>query len=147
MWCRFDFGEALGSGVSRGVGAAVFSASGTFSDSWSTRFARGMAFGVLSGVGDNRCFFADLLDACLAEGRGVFFGFGEGVACVSLRAASSREVFCSSLTCAQSRPATIALTASAAQMRKRTTATESNRARDAIKRRKSKARMSKHETD
>jgi hypothetical protein len=101
VWCRFDFVEALGSGVSRGVGSGVSSASADFSDSLPTSFARGIALGVFSGVADGRCFFFDLLVALFAEGLGDFFGFGEGVASVSLRAASSRELFCPSLTCAQ----------------------------------------------
>ena len=122
----------MGSGVSPGVGFDVFSPS-------LANFAFGIAVAVSSGVGDARCFFVDLLVALFAPGLGDFFGLGEGVACVSLRVVSSREPFCSSLTCAQRKPATIAPTASAAQMRKRTTATESNRARDAIKRRKSEA--------
>jgi hypothetical protein len=124
----------VGSGVSRGVGFDVFSPS-------LANFAFGIVVAASSGVGDARCFFVDLLVALFAPGLGDFFGLGEGVACVSLRVASSRELLCSSLTCAQRRPATIAPTASAAQMRKRTTATETNRARDAIKRRKFEARI------
>ena len=123
----------MGSGVSRGVGFDVFSPS-------LANFAFGIAVAVSSGVGDARCFFVDLLVALFAPGLGDFFGLGVGVARVSLRVVSSGEFLCSSLTCAQRRPAAIAPTASAAQMRKRTTATESNRARDAIKRRKSEAR-------
>ena len=123
----------MGSGVSRGVGFDGFSRS-------LANFAFGIAVAVSSGVGDARWFFVDLLVALFSPGLGDFFGLGEGVACVSLRVVSSGELFCSSLTCAQRRPATIAPMASAAQMRKRTTATESNRARDAIKRRKSDAR-------
>ena len=83
VWCRFDFGEALGSGVSRGVGSGIFSASVGFSDSSPTGFARGMALGVFSGVADARCFFVDLLVAFFAAGLGDFFGFGDGAACVS----------------------------------------------------------------
>ena len=83
VWCRFDFGEAVGSGVSRGVGSGVFSASACFSDSWLTGFARGMALGVSSGVADARCFFVDLLVVLLASGLGDFFGFGEDAACIS----------------------------------------------------------------
>ena len=132
VWCRFDFGEVVGSGVSRGVGSGVFSASVGFSDSLPTSFARGMALGAFSGVADGRCFFVDLLVAFLAAGLGDFFGFGDDSALVSLCSDSPRRLFFSSLTCAQRRPATIAPMASAAQMRKRTTATESNRARGAI---------------
>jgi hypothetical protein len=83
VWCRFDFGEVVGSGVSRGVGFGVFSASVGFSDSSPTTFARGMALGGFSGVADVRCFFVDLLVAFFAAGLGDFLGFGEGVACVS----------------------------------------------------------------
>ena len=83
VWCRFDFGEALGSGVSRGVGSGIFSASVGFSDSSPTGFARGMALGVFPGVADARCFFVDLLVAFFAAGLGDFFGFGDGAACVS----------------------------------------------------------------
>ena len=76
VWCRFDFGEALDFGVSRGVGFGVFSSS-------LTNFALGMAVAVSSGVADARCFFVDLLVALLAAGLGDFLGFGEGVGCVS----------------------------------------------------------------
>jgi hypothetical protein len=76
VWCRFDFGEALGSGVSRGVGFGVFSCS-------LANFAFGMAVAVSSGVADARCFFVDLLVALLAAGLGDFFGFGEDAAYVS----------------------------------------------------------------
>jgi hypothetical protein len=84
VWCRFDFGEALGSGVSRGVGSGVFSVSADFPDSSPTSFARGMALGAFSGVGDGRCLFVDLPVAFLAAGLGDFFGFGDDAACVSL---------------------------------------------------------------
>jgi hypothetical protein len=140
VWCRFDFGEAVGSGVSRGVGSGVVSSS-------LAGFAFGMAVAVSPGVADARCFFVDLPAAFFLAGLGDFFGFGDDLAPVSLCSDSPRRLSCSSLVCAQSRPATIAPTASAAQMRKRTTATESNRARDAIKRRKSQTRISKHETN
>jgi hypothetical protein len=170
VWCRFDFGEAVGSGVSRGVGDALgFSSSPDFSslplrstlglgdffgaaesfvslrDLSLASFALGIAVGASSGVADPpaslcvalragaRCFFADLLFASFALGVGDFFGLGDE-ALVSLDSDSSRRLFCSSLTCARRRPVMIAPTASAvaSQMRKRTTATERNRARDAI---------------
>jgi len=104
VWCRFDFGEAPGSGVSRGVGFGVGSSSsldfaldfeigfgdfalaegsGSFFDSSLASFARGMALGVSSGVADARCFFVDLLVAPFAAGLGDFFGLGEDAACVS----------------------------------------------------------------
>jgi hypothetical protein len=76
VWCRFDFGEAVGSGVSRGVGFGVFSSS-------LANFAFGMAVAVSCGVGDARCFFVDLLVALFAAGPGDFLGFGEDAACVS----------------------------------------------------------------
>jgi len=105
VWCRFDFGEAVGSGVSRGVGSGVVSSSplnfaldfeiglgdffalgegsGSFFDSSLASFARGMALGVSSGVADARCFLVDLPVALLAAGLGDFFGFGEDASCVS----------------------------------------------------------------
>src|SRR5207248_7417864 len=85
--CRFDFGEAVGSGVSRGVGFDVFSPS-------LANFAFGIAVAVSSGVGDARCFFVDLLVALFAPGLGDFFGLGVGVARVSLRVVSSGELLC-----------------------------------------------------
>jgi hypothetical protein len=109
---RFDLAEVVGSGVSRGV-----------------------ADDVVSSVSpDFFPFFADLLVARFAEGLGVFFGFGEDAAGDSLVSDLSRRFSCSSLTCARRRPVMIAPTASAvaSQMRKRTTATEGNRARGAI---------------
>jgi hypothetical protein len=83
VWCRFDFGEAVGSGVPRGVGSGVFSASLCFSDSSPASFARGIALGTSSGVADARCFFVDLLVALFTTGLGDFLGFGEDAACVS----------------------------------------------------------------
>ena len=109
---RFDLGEAVGSGVSRGV-----------------------ADGVVSSVSsDFFPFFADLPVARFAEGLGVFFGFGEDAARDSLVSDLSPRFCCSSVTCARRRPVMIAPTASAvaSEMRKRTTATERNRARGAI---------------
>ena len=76
VWYRFDFGEAVGSGVSRGVGFGVFSSS-------LANFAFGMAVAVSSGVAEALCFFVDLLVALLAAGLGDFFGFGEDAAGVS----------------------------------------------------------------
>jgi hypothetical protein len=62
VWCRFDLGEVMGSGVSRGV-----------------------ADGVVSSVSsDFFLFFADLAVALFAAGLGVFFGFGEDAARDSL---------------------------------------------------------------
>ncbi len=109
---RLDLGEVVGSGVSRGV-----------------------ADGVVSSVSsDFFPFFADLAVARFAAGLGVFFGFGDDAGVVSVCSDSSRRLFCSSLTCARRRPVMIAPTASAvaSQTRKRTTATERNRAHGAI---------------
>ena len=153
VWCRFDLGEALGSGVSRGVPEGFVSpvsadsltgrgvgdflgfaeGSVSFCDSSLTGLARGIAVDASSGVAEARCFFADLLFAPFVLGVGDFFGLGDE-ALVSLDFDSLRRLFCSSLTCARRMPVTIAPTASAvaSQMRKRTTATERNRARDAI---------------
>jgi hypothetical protein len=75
---RFDFGEAPGSGVSRGV-----------------------ADGVVSSVSsDFFPVFADLPVARFAPGLGLFFGFGEDAARESLVSDLSRALCCSSLTCA-----------------------------------------------
>jgi hypothetical protein len=105
VWCRFDFGEALASGVSRGVGFGVGSSpsldfaldfeiglgdffalaegSGSFFDSSLASFARGMALGVSSGVADARCFLADFPVALFPTGLGDFLGFGDDMAWVS----------------------------------------------------------------
>jgi hypothetical protein len=150
--CRFDFGEAPGSGVSRGVADGFVSsvsadsfagrgvgdflglgeASVFFRDSSLANLARGIAVAASSGVAE-ACFFADLLFAPFPLGVGDFFGLGVEVL-VSLESDSSRRLFCSSLTCARRMPVMIVPTARAvaSQMRKRTTATERNRARDAI---------------
>ena len=76
VWCRFDFGEAVGSGVLRGVGSGVFSSS-------LANFAFGMAVAVSCGVAAARCFLVDLPVALFPTGLGDFFGFGEDAACVS----------------------------------------------------------------
>jgi hypothetical protein len=91
-----------------------------------------MAVDVSSGVAE-ACFFADLLLAPFPLGVGDFFGLGDEVL-ASLDSDSSWRLFCSSLTCARRMPVMTAPTAKAvaSQMRKRTTATERNRARDAI---------------
>jgi hypothetical protein len=116
VWCRFDFGDVLASGVSRGVADGFVS-----SDSADSLAGR--------GVGD----FLDLFFAPFALGVGDFFGLGVELL-VSLDSDSPRRFFCSSLTCAQRMPLMIAPSTSAVvtQMRIRTTATERNRARDAI---------------
>ena len=58
VWWRFDFGEALGSGVSRGVGAGI-APSSSFFDSSLASFAFGIA-AVAFSVGEARFFVADL---------------------------------------------------------------------------------------
>ena len=158
VWRRFDFDDALGSGVSRGVDDAtgsssspdfslvalrsapglgdflgVTEASASLPDVSFASFALGIAVGALSGVAEARCFRVNLLVAVFAFGAGEFFGLGDE-ALVSIDSDSSRRLFCSSLSCALRRPVMIAPTASAvaSEMRKRTTATERNRARDAI---------------
>ena len=90
--------------------------------------------GAFSGVAEARCFFSDLFLDAFAIGLGDFFGFGDGETCVAICSDSLRRLFSSSLTCAWRRVPAIAPEASAvaSQMRKRTTATERNRARDTI---------------
>ncbi len=118
----------LGPGDFFGVGEASSSVC-AFSDA---NLARGIAVDASSGVAEACCLFADLLFAPFAFGVGDFLGRDEALA--SLDSDSSRRLFCSSPTCARRTPVMIAPTASAVatQMRKRTTATERNRARDAI---------------
>jgi hypothetical protein len=183
VWRRFDFGEALDSGVSRGVGRGVATSSSwsdffvnfalrgrgdscasgdslsslfdssfagfalgigvgdffsfregsVFScDSWFANFAWGIAVAAFSGVAEARCFFPDLSLDVFVTGLGDFFGFGDGESAICSDA--SRRLFSSSPTCAWRRLPTIApeTSTAASQMRKRTTATERNRARDAI---------------
>ena len=99
-------------------------------------FAFGIGLGDFWGVGEALRFFFDLLPAALAFATafGDFFGVGE--ACVScwLVPDSSTDFSSSLLTCARRRVPAIApsATAVASQRRKRTTATDRNRARDAI---------------
>jgi hypothetical protein len=154
VWCRFDFEEAAGSGVSRGVGFGVapssssdfgfalrigvgdfFSEGSVFScDSSFANFAWGIAVGAFSGVSEAWCFFADLPLDAFATGLGDFFGFGDGEECASLCSDSSCRLFSSASTCAQrSLPRiTPETNAVVSQRRKGTTATERNRAREAI---------------
>jgi hypothetical protein len=117
-------------------------------DSSFANFAWGIAVGAFPEVADPpaslreasragaRCFFPDFSLDAFAIGLGDFFGFGDDAGCVSIRSDSSAlgGLFSSSPTCARRRLPTIAPEASAvvSQMRKRTTATERNRARDAI---------------
>ena len=112
VWRRFVFGEALASGVSRGVGDGVVSSVST----------------------DFFAFFRALVLARFAAGLGDFLGLAGDAVGDSLRSVSLRRLCCSSLSWARRRPVMIAPRAStvASQMRKRTTATERNRARDAI---------------
>ena len=158
VWRRFDFDDLLCSGVSRGVDDAtgssssadfslialrsapgpgdffgVTEASASLPDLSFASFALGIAVGALSGVAEARCFPVDLLVVIFAFGVGDFFGLGVA-ALVSIESDSSRRLFSSSLSCALRRPVMIAPMTSAVanQMRKRTTATERNRARGAI---------------
>jgi hypothetical protein len=148
VWCRFDFEEAAGSGVSRGVGLGVASSSSSdfgfalrtrtdssaSCDSSFANFAWGIAVGAFSGVAEALCFFADLSLDAFATGLGDFFGFGDGEECASLCSDSSCRLFSSASTCAQrSLPRiTPETNAVVSQRRKGTTATERNRAREAI---------------
>jgi hypothetical protein len=101
-------------------------------------FAFGIGLGDLPGVGEAVRFFFDLLPAALAlaTGFGDFFGLGDEEALVScwLFPDSSPGVSSSLLTCPRTRLPAIApsATAVASQRRNRDTATERNRARDAI---------------
>jgi hypothetical protein len=101
------------------------------SDSSLANFACGIAVGAFSCVSEALRFFSDLSLDAFAAGLGDFFGLGDDAVCPD----SSRLLFSSSSTWAAGRrlPA-IAPEASAvaSQMRKRTTATERNRAREAI---------------
>ena len=117
-----------GDGVFRGFGvsssfAADFCSAVLFALP-DVSFALGFFFAVFGfGVGVCRCFVL---------GVGNFFGFGVDVTPVSVPSDWSRGF--SSLTCAGTRPTTMAPNASTvpSQMRKRTTATERNRACAAI---------------
>ena len=109
-----------GAGVFRGFGVSSFCADFDFA----LFFAPDFFFAVFGfGVGVWRRF---------VFGVGDFPGFGVDAARVS--DSSDRSRCFSSFTCARRKPATNAPKASAvaSQMRKRTTATERNRARDAI---------------
>jgi hypothetical protein len=124
------FGLAIGVGDFFPLGEGpVF-----FCDSSSANFARGIAVGAFSGVVEARCFLPDLSLDAFATGLGDFFGLGDDFVYASTCPASPRLFFSSSSTWARRRLPTIAPEASAvaSQMRKRTTATERNRAREAI---------------
>jgi hypothetical protein len=107
-------------------------------DSSVASFAFGIGLGDFLGVGDVLRFFFDLLEAvlALATGFGDFFGVGDEEALVScwLFPDSSADFSSSLLTCPRTKLPAIApsATAVASQRRKRDTATERNRARDAI---------------
>ena len=107
-------------------------------DSSVASFAFGIGLGDFSGVGEAVRFFFDLLPAALAlaTGFGDFFGVGDEEALLScwLFPDSSPDFSSSLLTCPRRRLAAIALSANAvaSQRRKRTTATDRNRARHAI---------------
>jgi hypothetical protein len=116
----------------------VTEASVSLLDSSVARFALGIGLGDFSGVGDALRFFLDLLPAALvlATVFGDFFGVGDEEARVScwLFPDSSPDFSSSLLTCPRRRVPAIApsATAVASQRRKRTTAADRNRARDAI---------------
>jgi hypothetical protein len=99
-------------------------------------FAWGIAVGAFSGVTEALCFFPDLFFDAFATGLGDFFGFGDGEECASLCSNSSAlgGLFSSPSTCAQRKLPRITPETNAvvSQRRKGTTATERNRARDAI---------------
>jgi hypothetical protein len=152
------FGATVDSGVSVGFGFGVSSSSSPdpfvlllsgdssdeteasvlLLDSSVASFAFGIGLGDFLGVGEALRFFFDLLVAALAlaTGFGDFFGVGDEEALVScwLSADSSPDFSSSLLTCPRTRLPAIApsATAVASQRRKRDTATERNRARDAI---------------
>jgi len=146
--------EPARAGLGCGEGAGVGTASarrGVAVGSYAARSSSTCGVGVFRGLGvsslcadfDFALFFAsDFFLAVFGFGVGVgcrfpfgvgdFFGFGVDAECVSVSSDWSRRF--PSLTWAQRRPATNAPNASAvaSQMRNRTTATERNRARDAI---------------
>jgi hypothetical protein len=152
------FGVTVDSGVSVGFGFGVSSSSSpdpfvlllsgdsfgvtdasiSLFDSSVASLAFGIGLGDFLGVGEGLRFFFALLVAALAlaSGFGDFFGVGDEEARVScwLFPDSSPGFSSSSLTCPRRRLPAIALSANAvaSQRRKRTTATDRNRARDAI---------------
>ena len=158
VWRRFDFDEGVRSGVSRGVASGVASSSssdlfvrlaldtgvGDFfssgaasvfsSDSSFANFACGIAVGAFSGVAEDLCGFADLPFDAFVTGLGDFLGFGDGEECASLCSESSCRLFSSASIGEERRLPRIAPERNAvvSQKRKGTTATERNRARDAI---------------
>ena len=133
-----------------GIGVGDFFSFGEesvfFCDSSLANFAWGIAVGAFSEAGDppaSLCealwagaarFFPDLSLDPFATGLGDFFGFGDGEECGAICSDSSRRLFSSPSTCAQRRLPRITPETNdvVSQTRKRTTATERNRARDAI---------------
>jgi hypothetical protein len=140
---RFGFGVSSSSPdafvlLLCGDSFGVTEASVSLLDSSVASFAFGIGLGDSSGVRETLRFFFDLLVAAfaLATGFGDFFGVGDEEVLVScwLFPDSSADLSSSLLTCPRRRLPAIALsaTAVASQRRKRDTATERNRARDAI---------------
>jgi hypothetical protein len=128
--CFADFALRIGVGDFFSEGS-VFSRDSSFAN-----FAWGIAVGAFSGVAEAWCFFPDLSLYVFATGLGDFFGFGDGEECASICWDSSalEGLFSSPSTCAQRRLPRITPETNAvvSQTRKGTTATERNRARDAI---------------
>jgi hypothetical protein len=130
-----DVGDA-----SVSVAFGVTDVSVSLVDSSVASLAFGIGLGDFLGVGEALRFFFDLLASAfaLAAGFGDFFSVGDGEARVScwLFPDSSLDFSSSLLTCPRRRLPAIALSATAvvSQRRKRTTAAERNRARDAINR-------------
>ena len=161
VWRRFDFGLRSGVSRGVGSGVASSSSSDfrlCFTSvegipvrpairyrRWSTLLLRPCRLLILrgesrlvlfSGVAEALCFFPDLSFDAFATGVGDFFGFGDGEECASLCSDSSclGGRFFSSSTCAESTLPKITPETNAvvSQTRKGTTATERNRAREAI---------------
>jgi hypothetical protein len=129
-FAAFVLGTGVGDFFSFGDGSVFFC------DSSFANFAWGIAVGAFSGVPEAWCFFPDLPLDAFATGLGDFFGFGDGEECASMCSDSSAlgGLFSSPSTCAQRRLPRITPETNAvvSQTRKGTTATERNRARDAI---------------
>jgi len=129
-FAAFALGPGVGDFFSFGEGSVLFC------DLSFANFAWGIAVGTFSAVAEALCFFPDLSFDAFATGVGDFFGFGEGEECASICSDSSclGGRFFSSSTSAESRLPRITPETNAvvSQTRKGTTATERNRARDAI---------------
>jgi hypothetical protein len=103
---------------------------------WFANFAWGIAVGGFSEVAEALFFLPDLSFDAFATGDGDFLGFGDGEECASICSDPSclgGRSFSSS-TCAERRLPRITPETNAvvSQRRKGTTATERNRAREAI---------------